>query len=152
VTVSVRSLQEDLQGRVLPGGRITIEPHESAIGDHALHARDDGAGIAHPYWFIVASLRGMGISVSELCALAHQSADDTLLFGACEVVQDTPMMVGTSYRSTAEITEIDSRLTRDGSRLDSLVVVVHLFEDSNASDAPIGAITSTYLFKRGEST
>jgi hypothetical protein len=146
VTITVDALRKDLQGRELPGGEIVVEAHESAIGDEALRASPDLDGVAHPYWFIVASLRCMGISVDELCSLARQSEHDTLLFGECEVVQDRPLRVGGRYLSHARIADVASRVTRDGSRLDSLVVVVDLHDTDQAA---VGTITSTYLFKRG---
>ena len=145
MSIAADSLRAELQGRSLPGGEITVEPHEAAIGDRALRAEDDGQGVAHPFWFIVASLRTMGVSVDDLCALAHQQEGDTLLFGECAVVQDQPLRVGGRYQSTAEITEVGSRTTRDGSRLDSVVVVVQLRDVQGL----VGSITSTYLFKRG---
>lgn len=97
-------------------------------------------------WFIVASLRCMGISVAELCNLAHQEASDTLLFGTCTVVQDQPLLVGAKYDASATITGVDSRTAGDGSRLDSIRIAVSLF--STAGDLA-GSVTSEYLFKRG---
>ena len=93
MTVSVEELQQRLVGKSLPGGSIVIESHEAAIGDDALRATDIADGVAHPFWFIVTSLRCMGISVDELCALAKQGDSDLLLFGQCDVEQDQPMLV-----------------------------------------------------------
>jgi hypothetical protein len=58
------------------------------------------------------------------------------------------MLVNTRYRTDASIATVGSRTTRDGSRLDSVEVVVSLRDDA---DAAVGRITSTYLFKRGAS-
>jgi hypothetical protein len=148
MTVSVDALQTELEGKRLPGGEIVVQAHEAAIGDQALRAEDDGGGVAHPFWFVVASLRGMGIGVEELCQLARQGAEDTLLLGSCTVEQEHPMLVNTRYRTDASIATVGSRTTRDGSRLDSVEVVVSLRDDA---DAAVGRITSTYLFKRGAS-
>jgi len=146
MTISIDDLRADLSGRVLPGGSIVIEPHESAVADGALRANDDPHGVAHPLWFVIASLRGMGISVDDLCALAGQEPGDTLLFGSCEVVQDVPPEPGQGYVTTARVGEVGSRTIRDGSRLDSIEVVVELFHDQT----PVGVVTSVYLFKRAE--
>lgn len=148
MTPSVDVLRRELTDRALPGGSITIEPHESFIADQALRATDDPQGVAHPIWFVIASLRGMGISVDELCALAHQSDGDTLLFGSCEVTQDAPLQAGREYVTTATVGAVNSRAMRDGSRLDSVEVVVRLAEDGTA----VGSVVSTYLFKRASTS
>lgn len=143
--VDIDVLRDAISGRELPGGRIAVEPHEAAIGDVALRAEPDPGGLAHPIWFVIASLRGMGITVDELCLLAHQQAGDLLLFGTCEVVQDRPMLVGATYSTAAWIGDVDSRTTRDGSRLDSVEVVVTI---TDIEGPEMGRVTSTYLFKR----
>ncbi|MFE6509472.1 hypothetical protein ACFVDI_21000 [Nocardioides sp. NPDC057767] len=145
MTISDNDLRAELAGRELPGGSIVIEPHESVIGDRALRAKDAPSDQAHPLWYVIASLRGMGISVDDLCRLAHKSEGDTLLFGSCEVVQDVALTPGAEYVTTARIGEVGSRTTRDGSRLDSVEVVVELHRDGSRA----GAVTSVYLFKRG---
>lgn len=145
MTITTESLVEALSDRQLPGGEITIESYEAVLLDEALRARPDPDGVAHPTWFVITSLRCMGISVEELCVLARQGPDDVLLFGSCAVDQKRPMRVGTGYRTTARIGEVGSRTTRDGARLDSIEVVVAVAGD----DGPVGTVTSVYLFKRG---
>ena len=146
MSVSVEDLQQRLAGKSLPGGSIIIEAHESAIVDDALRAEDVADGVAHPFWFIVTSLRCMGISVDQLCELAAQEDTDLLLFGRCDVEQDQPMLVGQSYSANAVISEVGSTTTRDGSRLDNIDVVVRI---RDAGDTAVGSVTSRYLFKRG---
>ncbi|BAH52911.1 hypothetical protein [Rhodococcus opacus] len=151
MTTAVKELDPGLIGRQLPGDTTTISRHQSAITDHALHAaadRDSGES-AHSIWFLVIALRGMGISVDELCALADKRDTDTLLFGTCGIDQIQPLAVGHTYRTTASIDSIDRRTTRDGSILDSLTVTVTLFDTAAPTD-PVGAVTSVYLFKRGQ--
>ncbi|GGN80649.1 MULTISPECIES: hypothetical protein [Nocardia] len=145
MSVPVETLQRELRGRRLPGGEITLERHETAIAEDALRAEPDGTDAAHPAWFIIASLRCMGVSVEELCALAHQDSGDTLLFGSCRIDQTNTLRAGATYAAQAHIGEVGSRHARDGSRLDSVEVVVELSE----AGTPAGTITSTYLFKRG---
>lgn len=151
MTTAVKELDPDLVGRQLPGDITTISRHQSAITDHALHAASDpDAGEhAHSIWFLVIALRGMGISVDELCALADKRDTDTLLFGTCGIDQIQPLTVGHTYRTTASIDSIDRRITRDGSILDSLAVTVTLFDTATPTEA-VGAVTSVYLFKRGQ--
>lgn len=161
MTVTVSVLQQDLEGRSLPGGRVLIDAHESFIADAALRAEPDlGApDAAHPVWFVIASLRGLGVSVEELCVLAHQEEGDTLLLGRCRVDQRRTLRTGQAYLVGAQIRQVGSRRTRDGARLDSVEVVVRLREESPDDaepadglgagvDAEVGTVTTTYLFKR----
>lgn len=147
MAVTVEALQEALAGRQLPGGQLVIEPYEAFIGEEALRSAPDPQGSAHPAWLIIASLRCMGITVEELCALAHQAEGDTLLFGNCRVEQFSVLRTGHRYTASAAIREISSRTTRDGSRLDRIEVLVRLQDAASAAD--VGQVVSTYLFKRG---
>ncbi|MFE3188457.1 hypothetical protein ACFXHA_05575 [Nocardia sp. NPDC059240] len=145
MTVTIEELQK-LEGTRFLGGALVIEPHENSILEHALRAPKAEPGIAHPMWFIVISLRCLGISVTELCAMAGKSQDDTLLFGNCEIEQHTPLSVGARYRAEAFVAATGSRTTRDGSRLDNVDVRLEIFDEAGAYS---GAVTSVYLFKRG---
>jgi hypothetical protein len=145
VTASIEKLKAALEGRRFPGGLIGVERHESLIADHALRAEDGDRELAHPIWFVIASMRGMGISVDDLCELAGKEAGDTLLYGTVEVVLERPLEVDRTYRTTAEVTGVDRRTTRDGATLDSVVVRVGVRDDAET----YGSVTSTYLFKRG---
>jgi len=159
VTATIDELADRLSQRSLPGGRVTIEPHEAAIADVALRAVVDPQ-TAHPVWFVIASLRGMGITVDELCVLAEQKDHDALLFGSCEIRQIAPLRVGATYTTTAAIEGVTSRTTRDGYRLDSLQVRVVLTEatpdsprqgkTAEPTGTPVGEVVSVYLFKRGD--
>jgi hypothetical protein len=144
VPPTVEQLRADLLGKRLPGGSFHLERHESSIADHAVLATDGGDS-AHPIWFVIASLRGMGITVDELCGLCRQEDGDTLLFGGVEVWQELPLAVGGEYETEAEITAVDRRTTRSGYDLDAVTVRVRLCGESEVH----GEVTSVYLFKRG---
>jgi hypothetical protein len=143
---TIEDLQSALDGRMLPGGSLHIARHESAIADHALRSPDRDDDIAHPSWLVIAALRGMGISITELCGLAAMGPADTLLFGEVAVSHDRPLQVGRTYRTTARIDRIERHLTRHGRVLDSLGVTVRV-ADRDQRDH--GTVTSTYLFMRG---
>lgn len=147
MSIPVDELRSSLHGKSLPGGELLVDDYEAAIAEHAWHGDPPAAtDEAHPMWFIVASLRCMGISVAELCDMAKQESADTLLFGTCSVVQDRPLLVGSTYEASAVITDVTSRTAGDGSRLDSIEIAVSL--RSSAGDV-VGSVTSEYLFKRG---
>jgi hypothetical protein len=145
MTIDFAELRSALQNTDLPGGEITIERHESAICDMALHAEVDRE-VAHPMWFVIASLRTMGITVEDLCRMAAQEPSDTLLFGECRIDQTSSLSVGATYRSAARITDVSTRTMRDGSRLDSVTVEVSI---GLVDPGDAGTIASTYLFRRG---
>jgi hypothetical protein len=137
------SVLTELEGRRLPGGSIDIPRHESFITDHAVRDRHD-ADLAHPVWFIVASLRCMGISVDDLCHLAHADPADTLLYGEVSIDIEHPLRVGGSYETSAEIVEVGRSTMRNGTLLDRVVILVTVVD----SDARRGSVRATYLFKR----
>jgi hypothetical protein len=149
VAPNITDVRAALEGRVLPGGTLRIERHESMIADHALHApdcvcdRDDD--VAHPLWFVIASLRGMGITVDELGDLAARRPGDTLLLGSVTVTHASPLLVGALYQTSAQVGGVERHRTRAGRTLDSVVVTVHVEDDSGQR---YGTVTSTYLFLR----
>lgn len=145
---TIEQLRSQLQGKVLPGGVLNIEGYESRIADHALRAPDRDHTNAHPLWFVIASLRGMGISVDELCELAAKSASDTLMLGSIAVEHLAPLRVERTYRTTAQIEAVDRRTARDGSTIDTVSVRVCIADEH---DHPSGSVTSNYLFKRAAS-
>lgn len=149
MTVDITTMQAELRDMSLPGGEIVIEPYESALADTALRAGFVTEGSAHPVWYVIASLRCMGVSVEELCRLAHHGEGDSLLLGNCRVEQFHDLRTGDTYAASARIGDVSSRTTRDGMRLDSVEVTVEL--RSTGETVPggtMGSVVSTYLFKR----
>lgn len=144
--VSLELLQRALAGKRLPGADLAILDYENAIATRALRGAVGEKEFAHPIWFIVCSLRGMGVSVNELCGLAHAGPHDTLLYGEVTIEQELPLRVGASYRAEAVISDVGRSTLRDGSTLDKVTVLVELFGDNVRH----GTVASTYLFKRGE--
>lgn len=144
---AIEDLRAALTGRVLPGGTLRIERHESLIADHALRAPDRDDDVAHPLWFVIASLRGMGITVDELGDLAVKRPRDTLLLGTVTVDHERPLQVGATFQTQARIDQVDRHQTRTGRTLDSVVVTVEVRDGCRIL---YGTVTSTYLFMRGD--
>lgn len=145
MTITVEELHR-IEGTPLPGGEIVVEPHENAILEHAVRAPRPDPGVAHTVWFVVISLRCLGISVDKLCDLAGKTDEDVLLFGNCEIDQRAPLRVGGRYRAEAVVAATGTRVARDGSRLDNLDVRTDVLSDDGSL---AGSVTSVYLFKRG---
>ena len=142
---AIEDLRAALDGRALPGGTLRIDRHESLIADHALRAPDRDDDLAHPLWFVIASLRGLGITVDELGDLAAKRKGDTLLLGAVTVTHDRPLPVGATYHTRAQVDQVDRQQTRAGRTLDRVVVTVLVQDESGQR---YGTVTSTYLFLR----
>ena len=146
MTASIELLKKELEGIKLPGSPLTISALESQVVDETARDPHNDTDLAHPIWFVIASLRGMGISVDELCALAHKGDNDTLLFGGVEVVQEQPLVVGRTLNVSSEIVDVERKSTREGGALDSLTIR-NVIADSSGD--LVGTVTCAYLFKRG---
>jgi hypothetical protein len=147
--VDVGTLIQVLDGKELPGATITIEQYESALADYALLAPEDGSEHAHPMWLLVLALRGMGITVDELCVLAGKRAHDTLLFGNCEMTQNRPLRVGNTFAVTATVGPVSRKETRRGGILDFVTVRAAIFDKDDPADLPAGEVVNGFIFKRG---
>jgi hypothetical protein len=148
--VGIDELREALDGRELPGAKLTIEGYESALADYALLAPAEDSDHAHPFWLVVLALRGMGIGVDDLCALAGQRPQDTLLFGTCEIGQHRPVRVGRAFRTTASVGPVRRKESRGGGYLDFVTVRVEVHEAGGADGAgPVGTVVQGFILKRG---
>lgn len=147
--IDIAVLKQSLEGRELPGASITIEPYQSVLADYALEADADDSGDAHPLWGLVLSLRGMGITVVELCALAAQRPQDVLLFGNCEVIQHRPLRVGATIDVTASIESVSRKETRHGGHLDFVTVRTAFHDKDDSLAGPVGEVANGFIFKRG---
>lgn len=145
----IEDLKQSLDGRELPGATITIEPYQSVLADYALEAAGDDSGDAHPLWGLVLSLRGMGITVDELCVLAGQRPQDVLLFGNCEVIAHRPLRVGATIDVVATIEPVHRKETRSGGHLDFVTVRTAFHDTADASAGAVGEVVNGFIFKRG---
>lgn len=145
--ISLEDLQRDLDGRELPGGETTIEPYESALADHALLAPDQSADAAHPVWSVMLALRGMGISVDELCALAAKREQDTLMIGDCTLTLLSAIPVGRRLRTSAVVGPIARKESRSGAVLDFVPVRVAILDSLSGQE--LAVVTNGYVIKRG---
>jgi hypothetical protein len=149
--ISLDELRRVLDGRELPGAELAVEAYESQLADYALLAPADNSDTAHPFWLLVLALRGMGISVGELCALAGQRDQDTLLFGSCELTQHRALLTGHRFRTTASTGPVSRKNSSTGGFLDFVTVRVEVYDlDDPADGGPVGAVTNHYIFKRAD--
>ncbi|MCK8613799.1 hypothetical protein [Gordonia sp. C13] len=144
--IPIEQLADTLDGRQLPGASLTLEEYESALADYALEAEADDSGHAHPLWLLILALRGMGISVNELCDLAAKRPQDTLLFGTCELNQHRPLSIGRTFTVSAKVRPVSRKTSRAGGVLDFVTIdtIVHADLDGKV----VGDIVTGYIFKR----
>mgnify|MGYP005798778893 CR=1 FL=1 len=147
--VDIETLTAELDGKELPGATLNIDEYKSILADYALLADDDNGTEAHMLWFLVLSLRGMGISVDELCDLAAKRPQDTLLFGNCELKQNRPLRVGSTFTMTGKVGPVSRKTTRKGDVLDFVTVRTSVFEGEVPAGTPAGEVINGYIFKRG---
>ncbi|HEX4247444.1 MAG TPA: hypothetical protein VH008_06225 [Pseudonocardia sp.] len=148
--IELAELRAGLDGRELPGGELAVPAYESALADHALlagPAAEDPDGAAHPLWLLILAMRGMGVTVDELCALAGKCAEDTLLFGNCSLSQVRPVEVGGTYRVSATVGPVNRKTSRSGGVLD--IVAVWVTIRSADTGEPAGTVVNEFIFKRG---
>ena len=143
--IAFEEVRDRLIGSSMPGAVLQVEPYESAITDYALLAPDAAADTAHPAWLVMGSLRSMGITVEELCALAGMGESDTLLIGTIDIEHRQPLVPGVRYHTRPVVESVDRRSARDGSIMDRAVVTVRVLDEG---DGVRGVVRSTYLFKR----
>ena len=146
--IELDELRTALDGRELPGDDIVVEPHESALADHALLAPAEPTDHAHPLWLLILALRGMGITVEELCVLAGQRPQDTLLFGTCGIVQHRPVRVGHRFHTVASAGDVVRKESRDGGLLDFVTVRVEVHDMTEPGAGPVGSVAQGFIWKR----
>lgn len=147
--IELDTLRAELDGRELPGAELTVEGYESALADYALLAApgDSTDDAAHPLWLLILAMRGMGISVDELCELAGKGSDDTLLFGNCEIVQHRRVTVDRRYRMAAVVGPVKRKTSRGGGSLDFVPVRVTVHDAERGDE--VGVVCNDFIFKRG---
>lgn len=144
--IELDALRAELDGRELPGAELTVEGYESALADYALLAAPSEDG-AHPLWLLILAMRGMGISVDQLCELAGKGPADTLLFGNCEIVQHRPVTVDRRYRMVAVAGPVNRKTSRGGGSLDFVPVKVTVHDAERGDE--VGVVCNDFIFKRG---
>jgi hypothetical protein len=141
--VSVPGL-EHLPGTELPAGSFTITEEEDARVLEVVGGERAADGTAHPLWAYVATQRGIGISVADLCALADFDVNDGPMLGSSALEFHGDLRIGEPYRVTGRVLSIDRK--QGGSGTFDLMT---FREDLLAADGTLVAVsTSTYILPR----
>jgi hypothetical protein len=133
----------DLDGTQLPEGSFVISPDDDRQVAKILGAENDETG-AHPLWAFIATQRGIGVSVAELCALADFDVADGPLLGGWHAVYHGKIVTGQHYRVTGEIVDIVRKQGKSGT-FDVMKFVERLIGDD---DVTVVETTTTFVLPR----
>lgn len=135
---------EHLPGTELPAGSFMITPEEQerlvgALGREA--TRDD----PHPIWAYIATQRGIGIGVAELCELADFDVSDGPMLGSVELTYAAPIELGVEYTVTGEVVGIERKQGRKAGTFDILTFRERLLAPGGAE---VASATNTFILPR----
>src|SRR3954447_7234071 len=136
---------EHLPGTRLPGGTFTISADDDRRYRELVGGPPAGEGTAHPMWPLIASLRGMGITIGGTLALAGTDIErDGPVLAECEIELVRPLRTGVAYAVTGAIVSLERKSGRSG-RFDLLTTRYALADDQG----PAAFFTAVNAFPRG---
>lgn len=140
---------EELHSRVVgtqfPGGTFEVEEYERWLSHDAMHAPALPDGILHPVWVLLGALRGMGLTIDELTAIADAGAHDGTMFGETELEQFGALRAGVVYTVRGGVTELTRRESQRAGRIDLMTFRLELLDP----DGTVVAVSvQTFIFPR----
>jgi hypothetical protein len=134
---------EHLAGTSLPAGTFTISALEDDQLREVLHAGPSQSGVAHELWAYIATQRGIGISVADLCSIAQFDIADGPMLGSTELEYSSAMRIGTRYRVEGEVLGVERKHGRSGT-----FDVMRYRERLLSGDDLVASATSTFILPR----
>lgn len=135
-------------GHQLPGGAFEVAEYERWLSHDAMLAPPLPPGVLHPVWILLGVLRGMGVSIEELVAIADARPDDGVLFGETTLRQERPLRTGVRYAVAGQVTGLTRRTGRRAGTMDLLTFELSVSEPGGAL-AAVSAQTFVIL-RKGE--
>jgi hypothetical protein len=132
-----------IAGTELPAGSFTI-----TAADQEQLAAALGTGAwpdPHPIWAYIATQRGIGIGVAELCALADFDVDDGPMLGSVELRYAAPLELDVEYAVTGEIVGYERKHGRKAGSFDVLTFRERLIAPDGAE---VASTTNTFILPR----
>ncbi len=102
--------------------------------------------VTHPVFACVAALRGLGISIDELCRLCDYELARGPMLGECQLELRRPLQADCDYTTSVVIEDLVRSRSRALGVMDRLHFTVVL-RDSGPGDAAL--VRLTWLFPRG---
>ncbi|MCZ8130286.1 MAG: hypothetical protein O9284_03165 [Steroidobacteraceae bacterium] len=140
------ALARRLCGRALPGSDFVLP--DSDVPTVAALARS-GSTEPHPVFAVVESLRNLGFSIADLCALCEFDLADGPLLGELDVEFEQPLRAGARYLSSGTIESYERIPSRRLGVVDRLAFRVTL---ATPDGAPVAHVRYRWLLPRGRST
>jgi hypothetical protein len=135
---------EHLAGTELPAGSFTITPEEQEQLAGALGREPTGAD-PHPIWAYIATQRGIGIGVADLCALADFDVGDGPMLGSVELTYSAAIETGVEYTVTGEVVGIERKHGRKAGTFDVMTFRERLLAPGGAE---VASATNTFILPR----
>ena len=136
---------EELVGRELPGGTFDVEHYRNWLTNDVIGSAQRDDDLAHPMFCYYAAMGGMGLSIAELFALAHSSADEGPMFGECDMEVLVPLRTGVSYDVRGEITGVKRK---QGEAIGTFDLLTFRLEVVAPDGAVAGVCTNSFIFPR----
>jgi hypothetical protein len=95
-------------------------------------------------WAFIATQRGVGVSVAELCAIADFDVADGPMMGGWKVHYKDQLKIGVKYRVTGEVTDLVRKNGRSGT-FDLMTFVERLIDEA---DVEVVTTTTTFVLPR----
>jgi hypothetical protein len=132
-------------GRAFPGGVFRVAEYERWLSQDAMHSPPIGGLVLHPVWILLGALRGMGVSIDELTALAGAGAHDGTVFGETVMEQNTPLEAETDYLVRGGVVEL---VRREGKRAGVMDLMTFRLELVDPEGAVAAVSEQTFVFPR----
>lgn len=132
-------------GTVLPEGRYTIEDWADMLLCDNLDTAEAPDGGAHPLFGYIATQCGIGIGITELCALADFDVADGPMLASVDLTLHEQPRVGVEYRVTGEIEDIVRKQGRKAGTFDLMTFVERLH---GPDDAVVAECRNVFVLPR----
>ena len=136
---------QDLVGTELPGGSFDLEHYRNWLTNDVIGSPQRDDDLAHPMFCYYAAMGGMGLSIGELFALAHSSADEGPMFGECDMEVRLPLRTGVNYAVRGEITDVKRK---QGSAIGTFDLLTFRLEVVAPDGEVAGVCTNSFVFPR----
>lgn len=136
---------QELVGRTLPGGAFELEHYRNWLTYDVIGSPQRADDLAHPMFCYYAAMGGMGLSIAELFALAHSSAEEGPMFGECDMEVRVPLRTGVTYDVRGEIIDVKRK---QGGAIGTFDLLTFRLEVLTPGGEVAGVCTNSFIFPR----
>lgn len=133
-------------GTALPEGTFTISRLENdQLADVLGQSPYLDAGHVHPLWAYIATQRGIGVGIAELCAIADFDVNDGPMLGSVDIEYSGRLQVDVQYRVVGEVVGIERKSGRRVGTFDVLTYRERLLAPDNSE---VATVTNSFILPR----